>query len=242
VRCWVDTDVGDDPDDMVALACAAAHPDVELVGVSTIGRDPHDSSRRAEFARTVVPGVQVVAGPPPPDALAVCDALLLIGPWTHGGAVAATGVLPRRVVAMGGALAPVRHRGTVVVVEHNVGTDPAAAAAVLRAADDLLVVPLDVTASLHCTDEEEADLVARLPGLADALGRWRARRGRVPFVLHDPAALLACCGEPSLRVEPASVVVDGDGRVRRDRAGTPVHVVVAADRDRLVARVRALLG
>lgn len=101
MRCWVDTDVGDDPDDMVALACAAAHPEVELAGVSTIGRDT-----------------------------------------------------PRR----------------------------------------------------------------------------------------RPPALLACCGEPFLRVEPASLVVDADGRVRRAPEGTPVRIVVAADRNRLLARVRALLG
>lgn len=242
MRCWVDTDVGDDPDDMVALACAAAHPDVELAGVSTIGRDPHDSSRRAGIARALVPGVRVVAGPPPPEALAASDALLLIGPWTHGAAAAAAGTLPGRVVAMGGALSPVWHRGATVEVEHNVGSDPAAAATLLRAAVDLLVVPLDVTAALACTDEEEADLVARIPGLGGALERWRARRGRVPFVLHDPAALLACCGEPFLHVEPSSLVVDGDGRVRRAPEGAPVRVVVAVDRDLLFARVRALLG
>ena len=37
VRLWIDTDIGDNPDDAVALLCAAAHPDVELVGVSTTG-------------------------------------------------------------------------------------------------------------------------------------------------------------------------------------------------------------
>lgn len=244
MRCWIDTDVGDDPDDLVALACAAAHPGLDVAGVSTVGRDAGDAARRAGLARAVLPAVPVVAGPPPPERVAAADALVLIGPWTHGAALAAAGALPGRVAAMGGAFGPVHHRGAVVEVEHNVGADPPSASALVRAAAgvDLLVVPLDVTASLRCSDAEEAALTARVPGLRDALDRWRSRRGPVPFVLHDPAALLACAGEPCVWAEPATVVVDAAGRMRRDPSGSPVRVVVGADRDRLVARVRALVG
>jgi inosine-uridine nucleoside N-ribohydrolase len=36
VRVWIDTDIGDDIDDAVALWCAARHPEIELVGISTV--------------------------------------------------------------------------------------------------------------------------------------------------------------------------------------------------------------
>jgi len=44
------------------------------------------------------------------------------------GFAADEGMLPRRVVLMGGALAPVEHRGELRRIEHNVGADPEAAA------------------------------------------------------------------------------------------------------------------
>jgi inosine-uridine nucleoside N-ribohydrolase len=40
VRLWIDTDVGTNVDDAVALLAAVAHPSVELVGLSTVGSDP----------------------------------------------------------------------------------------------------------------------------------------------------------------------------------------------------------
>ena len=59
VRLWIDTDVGDDPDDVVALVCADAHPDVEVVGVSVVGgasrsgpRSPGATSTRPSTSRT----------------------------------------------------------------------------------------------------------------------------------------------------------------------------------------------
>jgi len=36
LRIWVDTDIGGDIDDAVALLCAARHPDLDLIGVSTV--------------------------------------------------------------------------------------------------------------------------------------------------------------------------------------------------------------
>ena len=38
MRIWLDTDIGSDVDDAVALLCAARHPDVHLIGVSTVMR------------------------------------------------------------------------------------------------------------------------------------------------------------------------------------------------------------
>ena len=35
-KVWIDTDIGSDIDDAVALLCAARHPEIEVVGVSTV--------------------------------------------------------------------------------------------------------------------------------------------------------------------------------------------------------------
>jgi len=37
-RVWLDTDIGSDVDDAVALLCALRHPEIQLVGVSTVVR------------------------------------------------------------------------------------------------------------------------------------------------------------------------------------------------------------
>ena len=47
MRLWIDTDIGTNVDDAVALLAAVAHPSVELVGLSTVGSDPE---RRAAVA------------------------------------------------------------------------------------------------------------------------------------------------------------------------------------------------
>src|SRR5438105_15416026 len=64
VRLWIDTDIGTNVDDAVALLAAAAHPAVELVGVSTVGSDPE---RRAAVAVGLLAAAGVDLG-----SIAVC--------------------------------------------------------------------------------------------------------------------------------------------------------------------------
>jgi inosine-uridine nucleoside N-ribohydrolase len=47
VRVWIDTDVGSDVDDALAIAYALRHPDLELVGISTVFGDVSLRSRIA---------------------------------------------------------------------------------------------------------------------------------------------------------------------------------------------------
>ena len=214
MRCWIDTDVGGDPDDAIALWCALRHPDVDVVGVSTVDGDV---ARRAGIARELLaraghPEVPVVAGPPP-EGFDGADALLAIGPWTH---VAGAPRLPRRVALMGGLLAPLVHRGELVTVDWNVAQDPAAADLVLRRGHPLLVVPLDTTVTVVCTDDERAAIARAVPEV-DAWGH--------PLVLHDPLALLALTADVAVRVE------------RRAVRGVVHDVVVAADAAAARARV-----
>jgi len=234
VQLWIDTDIGDNPDDTIALWCAARSPHTELIGVSTVGGN-------AEFARTLVPGVPVVEGTPPREGPANADVLLAIGPWTNVAALTVIDALPRRVVLMGGVLGPVLHRGAIARVEHNVASDPAAAAQVLASTGNLIVVPLDTTARITATSHDEALFGKAIPGFVDQLAAWRARNGELPLVLHDPAALLVALGEPLARIEARRLTVELDGIMRASVDGPLQQVVAHIDAAQTRARVRELM-
>ncbi len=243
MRLWIDTDVGDNPDDAVALLCAAAHPSVELVGVSTVHGD---TSWRAELVHGLVDAPSVVAGGTRyvPNAIAAArpDAVLAIGPLTNVAASIAGGVAMPDLTVMGGAARPTRHRGRVHEVEHNFRTDPLAARAVLGKTEGTLVVPLDVTATLALDADDERRLVRTAPVLEEHVARWRDASDGAPLVLHDPLALLALCGEPVVRVQSRHLLVDRDGRLVQ-RADAPLHrIVVGSDAGAAIKRVMTLLG
>ena len=249
MRLWIDTDVGTNPDDAVALLCAAAHPDVELVGVSTVDGD---TERRAATARQlvdapVVPGARLSVR----DVTASgADAVLAIGPLDNVARLLAAGALPARLGVMGGTLRPVRHRGAVREVEHNFGAEPAATRAVIEHAAGLLVCPLDVTARMRPTGADTAAMVDAAPVLGPMLADWQARQraAGVPedeaaVRLHDPLALLALVGEPLVAVEQRSLTVEADARLRDDRGrGRAADVVIDVDVVRAMERIVALVA
>jgi purine nucleosidase len=238
-RLWIDTDIGDDPDDTVALWCAANMPGVELVGVSTVDGD---MERRASIVRELLPGVDVCAGAPEPARLDMVDVLVGIGPWTNVARISVAGALPRRVVLMGGALGRVVHHDTVRTVEHNVARDPAAAGRLLATTAYVVIVPLDATASLTTDDETERRLVRAIPMLESQLAEWRSRHGRhVQLVLHDPAAVLIALGEPIAELQRHQLRVVPDGAMRPSMSAPEHNVVAHIDGDALRARVRALM-
>jgi purine nucleosidase/pyrimidine-specific ribonucleoside hydrolase len=217
MRLWVDTDIGDDPDDAVALAVAARDATVELVGVSTVYGNVAARARAARdlFAALDV-DVPVHAGPPPLDALAGVDALLAIGPLTNVAHLLAEGVpLPDQVVAMGGAVGEVRHRGTVHRVEHNFRCDPAAARAVVTECDQLVLVPLDVTARCTMSDDDTDALTASVPVLRAAVAAFREATG-APLCLHDPCALLVLLGDVAAERRAVPLVVGVRPRTQGD--------------------------
>ena len=175
MRLWIDTDVGTNPDDAVALLCAAAHRDVDLVGVSTVDGD---TEWRAEIARTlvdapVVPGARLGGRD---VAASQAEALLAIGPLENVARLAAAGALPPRLGVMGGVLRPVHHRGAVREVEHNFGTEPAAAQAVIGHTPGVLLCPLDVTVRMRPSAADLDDLVDAAPVLGPMFDDWRERQ------------------------------------------------------------------
>jgi inosine-uridine nucleoside N-ribohydrolase len=238
IRLWIDTDIGGDPDDAIALCAAVHHPRAELIGVSTVDADVE---RRAVMARRLFDqlrvSVPVHAGVLPDAALADVDALLTIGPLTNlAAAIARDARLPAKIVVMGGAVRPVEHRGRIHEREHNFATDPAAAAQVVREVARLIVVPLDVTAALLLDREEEDALAATAGVVADEIAAFRAEGDRV--CLHDPLALLTVLDDAPIAIAPRPLVVEPDGRVRVDeQLGTSHDVVVDVDARAAVQRV-----
>ncbi|MDQ1434264.1 MAG: hypothetical protein QOF59_1080 [Actinomycetota bacterium] len=237
MRLWIDTDAGDNPDDTIALWCAARSEDIDLIGVSTVDGDVE---RRAVGVRQLLPGVDVIAGPPPAEAVANADVFLGIGPWTHVANLADQGALPRRVVLMGGALAPIKHRGELRRVEHNVGADPESAARLLRSTGNLIVVPLDATARLHAHPHDERVLSGAIPGFRAQLDTWRQRIGDEPLVLHDVAALFVALGDRVSRMESRRLEVEPDGTMWASVSGPLQHVVAHVDDEETRARMREL--
>lgn len=241
MRLWIDTDVGDNPDDAVALLCAMGHPDIELVGVSTTGER---TEWRAELARQLV-DVTVVPGERPDElasqfARSRADALLAIGPLTNIAALCVLEPAMPPLTVMGGVLQPVRHRGRLRRVEWNFGRDPAATAAVV-AAMGLTLVPLDVTVAMSVEPDVVAQLVARAPQLGPEIARWAAEHDD-PVVLHDPLALLVAADEPFVTIERRRLSADPyDGMVRDAPAAREHSVVVAVDAPAAVDRLLRLL-
>ena len=249
MRLWIDTDVGTNPDDAVALLCAAAHSDVDLVGVSTVDGD---TEWRAEIARTlvdapVVPGARLAVRD---VEAAQAEALLAIGPLENVARLLAAGALPPRVCVMGGVVKPVHHRGAVRDVEHNFASEPAAARAVIGRTPGLLLCPLDVTVRMRPSTADLEALVDAAPVLGPMLDDWWARQrtagvtdDEVAVRLHDPLALLALAGEPVVAVERQALTVDDEGRVHEDPGrGRVVDVVSDVDAVRAMERIVELVA
>jgi inosine-uridine nucleoside N-ribohydrolase len=249
VRLWIDTDVGDDPDDAIALLCAKAHAAVELVGVSTVDGD---LDRRVRIARTLV-DVPVYRGDDPDLGSAVTaaapDLILAIGPLTNLATLLAAGESLPPVVLMGGLLGTVRHWGVTLQVEHNFSRDPAAAARVLTGCAPALVAPLDVTVSTRLTAEALARLLALAPVLEspvqaflDLQRELGVPAGEGGVFLHDPLALLAAVEPSVVRVEELTLAVEPDGRLIKAVDGSTTRVARAVDGSLVTEQVLGLLA
>jgi inosine-uridine nucleoside N-ribohydrolase len=247
MRLWIDTDVGDDPDDAIALLCARAHPDVDIVGVSTVDGD---LERRVQLARSLV-DAPVYRGDDRELAAAFAaaraDALLAIGPLTNVAALAATITLPP-VTIMGGVLGTVRHWGVDLEVEHNFSRDPTAAARVVADCDPF-VVPLNVTVRLRLEPEQLARLLAAAPVLEPGVEAFLQLQRDVGLavtdravLLHDPLAFLTLVETNLVQLEERRLTVDTAGRVMEAPTGAAARVVRSVDARAAIERVLGLVA
>jgi purine nucleosidase len=196
----LDTDIGTDADDALALALAIRHPDVDLRAVTTVSGD---ARRRARIARKllllagrddveVAPGIGFAGGElghegegileegeqieiserNGVDLLVEADEVVTIGPQTNLAAAVERGARIRRLTVMGGAFAPIVDLGDTQPpsADHNLVCDGEASLRALNAAPPTLWVPLDVTVTTYLTPGD----VERLHG-GDALCRAVAR-------------------------------------------------------------------
>lgn len=217
-------------------------------------------------------GIGEVVLPPAPRQAEPCDAadllidlarkhgdtlsILTVGPTTNiATALERDPDLPRRirrVTTMGGtALVP----GNIsAVAEANLGNDPEAAAALIAADWDIMLVPLDITLENRLYDRDREALLAAPSALVRAIGAmldiyfdfYVPLYGERSCALHDPLAAAIATGDIRATRAPAvDIVVDttrGPGRGQTicdlrgqrlgpvDRPGVRTRVALETDR------------
>jgi len=248
----LDTDIGTNVDDALALALAIRHPGIELRAVTTVSGA---TTARAELAERLLaiggsPGVEVTLSTR--DArdvlcgIAPDTTIVTIGPQSNlAAAVQRDPTLVARVVSLvvtGGAFAPiVTLDGAEVHASRdtNLVGDPAAAIVSLNAGFSTVYVPCDVTFQVplrhrHVDALRRGDELCRT--LATLVHEWRARSGapdHVAAMLHDPLAV-ACTVERSfVKIErlPVHVAIE-DGVPRTvvdENLGRDADVVRSVD-------------
>lgn len=225
------------------------------------GRDvPVHAGPERQVPDAVVHGSDGLAGldlPPPsrpPDpgdaigVLAVARHVAAIGPLSNLAAVLAAHPAwrPRTLVWMGGAIGPGNATATA---EYNAHCDPAAAASVLAAGLDPVILPWDVALQVLTTDASLALLHGRVGTLAARLLRaYRAGDmaafGLAGGALADPLAIALLTDPDLFTLRDVSVDVGDDGTTRfgAPGAGPPARLAVRIDADRFLALLAARLG
>jgi purine nucleosidase len=260
----LDTDIGTDVDDILALVLLARAPELQLIGVTTVYGD---TTLRARMVRQVLDQMQLPdipigigatetltrrpvfwaghegEGMPGLDLVRVDEdvtasdllrraaaehrgtlEVFAIGPLTNVAAAIeaddAFAASVHHLYVMGGAF-------WMEQAEHNIKSDPEAAAIVFGAGIPMTICGLDVTLRAWL---READL-PRLREAAGGIGpllenqvrRWWTYIGAQENNLHDPLAILPAIQPEMFRFERCDVTVDVNGpesgRTRLQRCG-----------------------
>ncbi|MGR3623369.1 nucleoside hydrolase [Pseudophaeobacter sp.] len=291
IKLIIDTDPG--IDDAMAIFYAAAAPDIELLGLSTIfgnvttpiaTRNALRLLEAADLSLPVAHGAEAPLAMPPfspsaqvhgeegfgdipaetPRGLPVAEdaadflirmarehkgelVLCPIGPLTNIALAIqrdpdfVTNV--KRIVIMGGSL---EEGGNITPhAEANIYHDPHAADVVFAAGSKVVMVGLDVTHRILCTQEDFSAIAGQSPELGGMLQKmsefylaFYATVGKFDGCsLHDPAAVIACTNPElfEMRKTPIRVACEGEeiGATLADATGSrqAVSVCMGVDSD-----------
>ena len=262
----LDTDIGSDVDDLLALAMLLGSPEWDLTAVSTVYGDTvlrarmmHRAFRLADRpAPPIAAGArQPLSGRPVwwaghegnlmPDlaAEAVDETLDAAALLRKGPTVAAIGPLTNVASAIAQ-----QHRIEQLVVmggnftsaepEHNIKSDVAAAQAVFDAGLPALVTGIDQTKRVVLDDDSLAAIRSSGPLgelLAAEIHQFRAWLGR-PSSPHDPIAVLAAIRPDLFTVVRGRIEVDSAGATTlRRRDDGPHRVVVNLEPPTVLAEI-----
>ncbi len=240
-KLWMDTDLGGDVDDALALSLTLHSPELDLIGISTvyiantwrtgIVRDMLRAYGRADIpvylgAERPLLGLWGDAAPDPAlpndavdalvDAARAVDELYVavIGPATNVAlALQKAPDIARKLhlYIMGGML-------NMAHPEWNIVCDPEAAEILLASGADIVLVPLDVTEQCRLNKEESLALVdgdsEEMTFLRGEMMRFLTSFNFLP-TLHDPLAVAAIVRDDFLTLTPQEVHIELRGQYTR---------------------------
>ena len=240
-KLWIDTDMGGDIDDALAIAMALHSQELHVIGVSTVyignaWRTDLVRSMMEAYGRADIPAhlgaEKPLAGLWNNQALApalandAVPALIRAARENPGLCVAAIGPLTNvalalaqapdiaknlRLFVMGGMI-------TMAYPEWNIVCDPEAARIVLESDAGITLVGLDVTEKCRLNKEESLALVMgesrEMRFLRGEMERFFASFSFLP-VLHDPLTIAALLWDDLLTYEMKDIVIETKGEFTR---------------------------
>lgn len=238
----IDTDLGGDIDDALAVSMALHSDILDIRGITTVyranvWRKGIIQRMLAAYRRPDIPvlmgaeepliGTWQQAGTPPPcqpneavpfliEQARACPQLHIaaIGPLTNIALAlaAAPDIAPRLRLFVMGGMLTCAHP------EWNILCDPEAAAAVLRSGAEITLVGLDVTERCQLDAAQAEALVAgegeELAFLRGEMARFQQNFSFLP-VLHDPLVIASLLWDDLLQYEMKDVVVEMGGQYTR---------------------------
>ena len=240
-RFVLDTDIGSDVDDLLALAVVLGSPELALAGVTTVYGDVLLRARivRRALAMTAGPDVPVAAGRsatrsgrdvwwaghegrlmPDLDEEQVDPSLDAVGLLAASPLVVAIGPLTNLAAAVE---APEARIERAVIMggdfgsagtEHNIRCDVDAAVAVVGSGIGLTMIGLDQTERVRL-ERAAAEAFDRAGGLGRILvaemRQFQEYLGRDHTVPHDPLAILSLARPDLFRIETGTIRIEPDG-------------------------------
>lgn len=262
----LDTDIGTDVDDILALAVILGSPGLSLAGVTTVYGDVLLRARIVARVATVagrplgpvVPGQattrsgrpvwwpghegRLLSGLEDEPVDAELDAAAVLA---DAGTIVAVGPLTNVADAVerpgGGELYVMGGEFRVGVVEHNIRCDVTAADAVFRSGRRATVIGLDQTQRLRLRSAELETVAAAGPLgrlLAAEMRQFWDFRGEASNVPHDPAAVLMLTNPELFEFTTGEIAVGADGVTGFEPgAGGPHRIVTDLDESAVAARI-----